>query len=210
MALDNSRLGLENEFLENKSGRIFCVRKVYLPTNLGACKPTFYTFYTSHLRWNSTLRHCFYHTDLGQNAVFQNFTIQINLSGDNFKKYSASMGRDLRTRYGQVILVSGYPVLTAVNWSQHWCAICVQYQFLCAPKLARKCKIERWFPCAANGRSAGGVRSRDYQIFWDRYIYLAMELCSRALHAREAVDISWHQNTTTTTTTIYCTQLKQE
>ena len=33
------------------------------------------------------------------------------------------MGRHLSPRYGQVILVSGYPVLTAVNWSQHWCAI---------------------------------------------------------------------------------------
>ena len=30
MALDHGRLGLENEFLENKSGRIFCVRQVYL------------------------------------------------------------------------------------------------------------------------------------------------------------------------------------
>ena len=30
MALDHSRLGLENEFLEIKSGRIFCVRQIYL------------------------------------------------------------------------------------------------------------------------------------------------------------------------------------
>ena len=74
MVLDYSRLGLEN-----KSGRIIGIRQVYLPTNLGACKPTFYTFYTSHLRWNGTLRRCFYHTDLGQNAVFHNFTIQIAL-----------------------------------------------------------------------------------------------------------------------------------
>ena len=29
MALDHSRLGLENKFLENKPGRIFCVRQVY-------------------------------------------------------------------------------------------------------------------------------------------------------------------------------------
>ena len=29
VALDHSRLGLENKFLENKSGRIFCVRQVY-------------------------------------------------------------------------------------------------------------------------------------------------------------------------------------
>ena len=38
-----------------------------------------------------------------------------NLLADNFKKYSTSMGRHLSQRYGQVILVSGYPVLTAVN-----------------------------------------------------------------------------------------------
>ena len=50
MALGYGELGLENKFLENKSGRIFCVWQVYLPTNLGARKPTFYTFYTSHLR----------------------------------------------------------------------------------------------------------------------------------------------------------------
>ena len=85
MALDHSRLGLENKFLENKSGRIFCVRQVYnlfykiLPTSLGTCKPTFYTFYALHLRWNSTMRRCFYHTGLGQKAVFHNFEIQIAL-----------------------------------------------------------------------------------------------------------------------------------
>ena len=48
MVLDHSRWGVENKFLENKSGRIFCVRQVYkfLPINLGACKPSFiYLFF---------------------------------------------------------------------------------------------------------------------------------------------------------------------
>ena len=48
----------------------------FLPTNLGVFKPTFYNFYTSHLRWNNTI----YHTDLGQNTVFHNFSRQIALS----------------------------------------------------------------------------------------------------------------------------------
>ena len=60
-------------------GRYSCIHLLkILPTNLGACKPTLYISYTSHLRWNSTMRHCFYHTDLGQqNAVFHNFAKQI-------------------------------------------------------------------------------------------------------------------------------------
>ena len=54
------------------------------------------------------------------------------------------MGQHLSPRYGKKILVSGYPVLTAVNWSQHWCPICVHYQFSRALKLARKYEIEHW------------------------------------------------------------------
>ena len=62
------------------------------------------------------------------------------------KRYSTSIGQYLSQRYGQVILVSGYPVLTAVNWSKHWCAICVQYQSSCASRLARKCETEHCSP----------------------------------------------------------------
>ena len=80
MALDHSRLGLEKKFLENKSGRIFLrstgLLYKFLPTDVSVCKPTFYTFYTSHLKWNSTI----YHTGLGQNTVFHNFSRQIALS----------------------------------------------------------------------------------------------------------------------------------
>ena len=58
MALDHSRLDLEN-----KSGRTFCVRQVYFTKSCqqiwGACKPTLYTYYTLHLRWNSTMKRAF-------------------------------------------------------------------------------------------------------------------------------------------------------
>ena len=82
LVLDHSRLGLVNKFLEIKSDRIFWVRQVYLQNlanKSGVCKPTFYPFDTSNLRWNSTMRRCLFHTDLWQNAVFHNFAIQTAL-----------------------------------------------------------------------------------------------------------------------------------
>ena len=76
MALDHSRLGVEN-----KSGRIFSVRQVYFTNScqqiwVRANQP-FILFYTSRLRRKSTMRRCFYHTDHVQNAVFHNFSRQI-------------------------------------------------------------------------------------------------------------------------------------
>ena len=79
MALDHRRLIRPGKKIRPNFLRSTSLLYKILPTNLGACKPTFYTIYTSHLRWNSTMRHCFYHTDLGQNAVFHNFAIQIAL-----------------------------------------------------------------------------------------------------------------------------------
>ena len=81
MALDHSRLGAENKFLEDKSGRMFCVRQVYCTNScqqiwVPANQP-FILFYTSRLRRKSTMRPCFYHTDFVQNAVFHNFSRQI-------------------------------------------------------------------------------------------------------------------------------------
>ena len=78
MALDHRRLIKPGEKWSRFFLRLASLLYKILPANLGACKPTSYTIYTSHVRWNSTMRHCFYHTDLGQNAVFHNFVIQIS------------------------------------------------------------------------------------------------------------------------------------
>ena len=81
MALDHSRLGMENKFLENKSGRIFCIQQVYFTNScrqIWVCaNQPFILLYTSSLRRKSTMRCCFYHTDLVQNAAFHNFSRQI-------------------------------------------------------------------------------------------------------------------------------------
>ena len=77
------------------------------------------------------------------------------------------MGRHLSPRFGQVIVVSGYPVLTAVNKIDD--NIDVQSAFSWASKVARKCESKHWYACGADRRSVARSvgQSRDYQIFWD-------------------------------------------
>ena len=70
------------------------------------CKPTFYNFYTSHLRWNSTI----YHTDLGKNAVFHKFSRQIALSqysGRSIVGFKRNRSKHFQNHpYGQLVLIS--------------------------------------------------------------------------------------------------------
>ena len=88
-ALDHSRLGLENKFLENKAGQNFCVRQVYLTKscqqNWGRVNQPF--ILSIHYNWGETVLwngfffiiFYFFHIDLGKNAVFHNCAIQIVL-----------------------------------------------------------------------------------------------------------------------------------
>ena len=86
MALDHSRLGLENQFLENKSDRIsfLCSTSLLskiLPTNLAACKPSFLIYFlyiTSEVKqYCEALFFLSYRPP--KNAVFHNFSRQTAL-----------------------------------------------------------------------------------------------------------------------------------
>ena len=121
-------------------GRYSCIHLLkILPTNLGACKPTLYISYTSHLRWNSTMRHCFYHTVLGQqNAVFHNNAKQIAIiwySGRSkhtwalaFKTVKKNFQNHL---YGQLVLT--FAVLAVVSVSMNINTVTLQHnkELLC-------------------------------------------------------------------------------
>ena len=72
-------------------------------------------------------------------------------------------------RYGQVILVSGYLVLTAVNWSRAYGSLLehnidVQSVFSWAHKVARKCESKHWCACGTDGRAVG--RSGGRTVTW--------------------------------------------
>ena len=101
------------------------------------------------------------------------------------------MSRHLSPHYGQVILVGGYPVLTAVNWSQHWCTICVQYQFSCATKLARKCEIDHWFSCGADGRAGCGRCTVTWLPNFLGWVDLLTHGAPQARFARKSSAIKW-------------------
>ena len=63
-----------------------------------------------------------------------------------------------------------------------------------APKVARKWESKHWYACGADGRSVGRSvgPSRDYQIFWDGQITLAMGLrpCARFARAWSSANIN--------------------
>ena len=111
MALDHRRLIRPGKKFRPNFLRSTSLLYKILPTNLGSCKPTLYIIYTSHLRWNSTMRHCFYHTNLGQqNAVFDSFAMQIAIiqySGRS--KHAWALAKPLKKNfqnhlYGQPVL----------------------------------------------------------------------------------------------------------
>ena len=96
MALDQSRLGLENKFLENKLGRFFCVRQVYV---IKSCQPIrwrgtsllYFLYIASELK-QYTMRRCFYHTGLRQNAILYFTILQDKLHSFNIQDDRSTRG----------------------------------------------------------------------------------------------------------------------
>ena len=111
MVLDHSRLGLEN-----KLGRIFLLSTglLYklLPTNLGVCKPTFYTLYTSHLRWNRPW------TEWGISQFFKtNCTLMANIQDDQSWAISETVRKSSKITY----TASRFSFLVQLSvWSSIW------------------------------------------------------------------------------------------
>ena len=163
MALDHSRLGLENKFLENKSGRIF-LRSTgllckSLPTNLRVCKPTFYTFYTSHLKWNSILWGAVFIIQTSHRIQYFTF-FQDKLHSFNvldhrlracafreikpFKQFSKSPIRPAGSHFWQVTLQHHKEFVVFIFYSMVFITMCNLKSSWCARHFEYSCKRCSW------------------------------------------------------------------
>ena len=94
MALDHSRLGLENKFLENKSGRIFCVRQVYFTKSCqqvwGRVNQPFILFI--HHIWGETVLFIIQTSDRMQYfTIFHDKVHSVNIQDDQSLAFSETV-----------------------------------------------------------------------------------------------------------------------
>ena len=99
MALDHSRLGMKDKFLENKSGRIVLLSTslIYkiLPTNPGVCKPICYTFI--HHIWGETV--LFITQTSGKKTVFQDKLHSVNIQDHQLWAFSDTVQKISKITY---------------------------------------------------------------------------------------------------------------
>ena len=112
--------------MEKKSTSLRLPSLLYkiVSTNLGACKPTIYTIYTSHMRWNSITRHRFYHTDLGQNCSSISQFCNTNCTHSVFRTIEARVGllltKPLKKMPKITYTASRFSLLQFELWSSVW------------------------------------------------------------------------------------------
>ena len=115
MALDHSRLGLENKFLENKSGRIFCVRQVYFTKSCqqvwGRVNQPFILFI--HHIWGETVLFIIQTSDrMRYFTIFQDKLHSVNIQDDQSWAFSETVQNISKITY----TASQFSLLTSSNF----------------------------------------------------------------------------------------------
>ena len=94
MALDHSRLGLENKFLENKSGRIFCFRQVYFTKScqqIWGCVNQPFILFIHHI-WGETVLFIIQTSDrMRYFTIFQDKLHSVNIQDDQSWAFSETV-----------------------------------------------------------------------------------------------------------------------
>ena len=102
MALDHSRLGLENKFFGNKSGRIFCVRRVYLTKScqqIWECVNQPFTLFI-HDIWGETVLFIIQTSDrMPYFTIFQDKLHSVNIQNDQSWVFSETVQKISKITY---------------------------------------------------------------------------------------------------------------
>ena len=116
MALDHSRLGLENKFLENKSGRIFCFRQVYFTKScqqfLGCVKEPFILF-IHHTRGETVLFIILTSDKMQYFTIFQDKLHSVNIQDDQLWASSETVQNISKITY----TASQFSLLTSAKFA---------------------------------------------------------------------------------------------
>ena len=116
MALDHSRLDLENKFLENKWGQIFCFRQVYFTKscqqNWGCVNQPFILFI--HHIWGETVLFIIQTSDRMQYfTIFQDKLHSVNIQDDQWWAFSKTIQKISKITY----TASRFSLLTSAKFS---------------------------------------------------------------------------------------------
>ena len=97
MALDHSRLGLENKFLENKSGRIFCFRQVYFTKScqqIWGCVNQPLILFIHHIRGETVLFIIQTSNRMQYFTIFRDKLHSVNIQDDQSWAFSENVYRE--------------------------------------------------------------------------------------------------------------------
>ena len=126
MALDHSRLGLENKFLENKSGRIFCFRQVYFTKScqqIWGCVNQPFILFIHHI-WGETVLFIIQTSDrMRYFTIFQDKLHSVNIQDDQSLAFSETVQKISKITY----MASRFSLLTSAKFSVNTKRVTLQH-----------------------------------------------------------------------------------
>ena len=127
MALDHSRLGLENKFFENKSGRFFCFRQVYFTNScqqIWGCVSQPFILFVHHI-WGETVLFIIQTSDRMQYfTIFHDKVHSVNIQDDQSLAFSETVQKISKIN---INTASRFSLLTSAKFALNINRVTLQY-----------------------------------------------------------------------------------
>ena len=127
MALDHSGSYLENKFLENKSGRIFCFRQVYFAKScqqIRGCVNQPFILFTHHICGETVLFIIQTSDRMQYFAIFQDKLHSVNIQNDQLWAFSKTVKKISKITY----MASQFSLLTSAKFAVNINRVMLQHK----------------------------------------------------------------------------------